>query len=155
MSEPLTSIAAHTTIKGELHLDGPGIIAGRIQGDVAAHDSLELTAEGVVNGNIQGTTVAIHGTVKGNITATQNCQLGPTARVAGEVRAADLAIAKGARFIGHVCVGEIEKPIQEVPEETRAEDAADLAPPVTATVQILTDNVEAALRRGSRIIKAR
>jgi cytoskeletal protein CcmA (bactofilin family) len=162
MSPSTTSITAQTTIKGELRPDGPAVIAGRIHGNIAANDTVELTAEGTIDGHIQGTTVAIHGTVKGNITASQACRLGPTARVAGDICTANLAIAEGARFIGHVCVGEIDPPAKIIVGAVGSGNAAEMAAPVQVaeaapepTVQILSENVQAALRRGPRIIKAR
>jgi cytoskeletal protein CcmA (bactofilin family) len=106
MSQAVTSIAPHTFIKGELRLDGPAVIAGQVQGNVAAAAALEIGAEGIIDGDIRGTTLTIHGTVKGDIEAAQACRLGATARVAGNLCTTDLAIAKGARFIGQVCVGE-------------------------------------------------
>jgi cytoskeletal protein CcmA (bactofilin family) len=190
MSEVITTITAQTSVKGEMHLGGPSIIAGRVQGNITTIDTLELTAEGVIEGDIEGTTLTIDGMVKGNITAAQACRLGPTARVAGDICVAHLAIAEGARFIGHVCVGEIEAPAKEAPGKNRLEDAAEetaaiqaveatiahveqvaarldesvppnptpapsAAPAPTPSVQIMSETVQAALRRGVRVIKAR
>ena len=106
MSKPVTHITPHTRIQGELFLEGPGVIGGRVQGNVQAADAVEVTAEGVVDGNVHGSIVTVHGTVKGNILAGQECRLGATARVAGDICTANLSIAKGARFIGQVCVGD-------------------------------------------------
>jgi cytoskeletal protein CcmA (bactofilin family) len=201
MSQPVTSIAPHTSIKGELRFDGPAVIAGQIQGHITAGAALEIAADGIVDGDIRGTAVTIHGTVKGSIEASQACHIGATARVAGNLCTGNLAIAEGARFIGHVCVGEMEAPVAPAPGagtercETddgylRPSDAAEEAaalraveatitrvekaavrreepapaipttvtiPAVSAmpTVQILSENVQAALHRAPRIIKAR
>jgi len=106
MPKPVTHIAPHTRIQGELHLDGPAVIGGRLQGNVTAADAVEVSAEGVVDGNVQGVTVTINGTVKGNVLAALECRLGPKARVAGDICTANLTIAQGARFIGQVCVGD-------------------------------------------------
>jgi cytoskeletal protein CcmA (bactofilin family) len=187
MPDPTISITAQTSIKGELHLDAPGLIAGRVQGNIIAHDELELTAEAVIEGDIDGTTLTVHGMVKGTITASQTCRLGPTARVAGNICTTNLAIAEGARFIGHVCVGEMDAAAQAA---AGAQDAAEEADAIQAvettiarveqvaarleeavpphpmpasgatpapapTVQIISENVQAAIRRGARVIKAR
>ncbi len=201
MSQPVTAIAAHTSIKGELRLDGPGAIAGQVRGNVKAGAALEIAAEGIVDGDIQGTAVIVHGTVKGDIVAAQACRVGAKARVAGNICTAELVFDKGARFIGHVCVGETDVPMapagaaapegaagemggirpSDAAEEaaalhaveatiTRVEKAAarreEPAPastttvsipaaPALPTVQILAENVQAALHRAPRIIKAR
>ncbi len=100
-----THIAAHCFVRGEIQFDGPAVIGGRVEGAIAANDALEIAESGVVEGDIRGVLVDIHGTVKGNIFAAQACRLGATARVTGELRAANLAIAEGASFVGQVSVG--------------------------------------------------
>ena len=117
MSQPATTIAPHTFIKGELRLDGPAVIAGRVEGNIAAADTLEIAPEGIIDGDIRGVVVAIQGTVKGNIIAAQACRLGASAHVAGDLCTANLASAEGAKFIGQVCVG-VELP----GADTRAAD---------------------------------
>ena len=71
-----------------------------------AEDALEVTPEGVIEGDIQGVLVDIQGTVKGNVIATRACRLGATARVNGEIRATNLSFSDGACFAGQVLVGE-------------------------------------------------
>jgi cytoskeletal protein CcmA (bactofilin family) len=167
MTPPVTAIAPHTSIKGELRCDGVARVAGRIEGNISANDTLELAPEALVTGDIRGTAVTIHGTVKGNVSAAQCCRLGPTARVAGNICTPDLAIAVGARFIGQVCVGEMtDAPAAGVliPAEEPAARIAVTAPTIGAaapaetpapTVQILRENIESVLHREPRIIRAR
>ena len=120
MSEQETTyLAPNTVLKGELQLAGPGTIAGRIEGAITGNNAVQVLGEGTVEGDIQGTLVDIQGSVKGNIMATQLCRLGATARVSGELRAANLAIVEGACFVGQVCVG---GPSME--EELRQQQAA-------------------------------
>ena len=146
MSQPVTSIAPHTYIKGELQFDGPAVIAGQIQGNIKARAPLEIAAEGIVDGDIRGTTVAIQGTVKGNIVAAQSCRIGATARVAGNLCTANLAIAEGAKFIGHVCVGETEAPetgFGGAPSEVGMAEGARLRPSDAAEEAAALHAVEA------------
>jgi cytoskeletal protein CcmA (bactofilin family) len=116
-----TVISRRTLVKGEMHLTGPGIIGGRVEGNVVAPESLQITAEGSLEGDLQGTVVDILGKVKGNVLATQACWLRPTARVAAELRATTLAIEEGACFVGPVCVGGTRATI----DEAFASDEAD------------------------------
>src|ERR1035437_8072399 len=95
-----THIAKSTVIKGEVRLEGPATIAGRIEGGIFGKD-LEVIAEGTVEGDIQCAAIELNGNVKGNVTAAKSCKLGPTARVTGEVRTANLSISEGAVFVGH------------------------------------------------------
>jgi len=192
MSQPATMIAPHTFIKGELRLDGPAVIAGRVEGNIAAADTLEIASDGIIDGDIRGVVVVIQGTVKGNISAAQACRMGASARVAGDLCTANLAIAEGAQFIGNVCVGvaapdladspgaadpgaarpapeaavvrTVEAAITRLEQAARMEEPPPPAIPTTMTiplapemplVQVLPQNIQAALHRAPRIIKAR
>jgi cytoskeletal protein CcmA (bactofilin family) len=108
-----TVISRRTLVKGEVYLTGPAVIGGRVEGNVVAPESLQISAEGSLEGELQGTVVDIQGKVKGNILATQACWLRPTARVAAELRATTLAIEEGACFVGPVCVGGTRATIDE------------------------------------------
>jgi cytoskeletal protein CcmA (bactofilin family) len=142
MSKPATTIASHTRIKGDVQFDGPAVIAGHIQGNILALDVLEITAEGIIDGNIQGPQVVVLGTIKGNVMAARECQLGATARVVGDLCTADLAISKGARFIGQLCIaddaaelGAAEAPRSEAPAAAIPAKPAPAIQVVEATIQ--------------------
>lgn len=166
-----TIIAGHSLIKGELHLSGPTVVAGRVEGTIVAEDALEIGAEGSVEGDIEGVVIDIQGTVKGNVVATQACRLGPTAKVAGELRAANLAIAEGACFVGQVYVGGMGEPRQEEhapPAQvnaaivnrmeslaTEAENLAEFAASAEPSVRVLSQTVQQTIQRSPKIIKAR
>jgi cytoskeletal protein CcmA (bactofilin family) len=102
---PATVIAPDTLIRGEVSFQRPATVLGRIEGQIAAHDALEIGPSGVVVGDITGTAVDIQGHVEGNVTAHAAVRLGPTARLHGELRSANLAICEGATFVGKVFVG--------------------------------------------------
>jgi cytoskeletal protein CcmA (bactofilin family) len=137
-----TVIAGHSLIKGELHLSGPTVIAGRVEGAVFAEDALEIAAEGMVEGDVHGVVVDILGTVKGNVIATQACRLGPTARVAGELRAANLAIAEGACFVGQVYVGGVAPAAEEPEEQPAAPVRAHVSAPVINRLEAMAQDAD-------------
>src|SRR4051812_23238128 len=98
-----THIAKTTVIKGEVRLEGPATIAGKIEGNVHGKE-VEIVQDGNVEGDIACGSIELNGNVKGNVTASKACKLGATARVAGELRTANLSIAEGATFTGQVFV---------------------------------------------------
>jgi cytoskeletal protein CcmA (bactofilin family) len=184
-----TFLGTECYIKGEVHFAGPAQIAGKVEGQIQADDLLEIAPGALVEGDIVGSIIEIHGTVKGNVTAAQTCRLEPTARVTGELRAANLAIAEGASFAGQVHVGSATSPATQtrtptiepleepaptrrvetprvtlsgrieqkaVVEEPDAAHQAAGAPAMAAAsnVRVVTQNLQQALNRGSRIIKA-
>jgi cytoskeletal protein CcmA (bactofilin family) len=180
-----TCIARHTFIKGELHLDGPTVIGGRVEGRIIAQDRLEIAVDGIVEGDIHGALIDIQGSVKGNVTADRACRLGATARVTGELRAANLAIAEGASFVGQVCVGaasesdedeadrdemqetlaadqavagavnRIESMATEVEQVAHIAASAASVPAPTPTIRVLPQVVQQTINRSPKIIKAR
>jgi cytoskeletal protein CcmA (bactofilin family) len=154
MSQPVTTLAPHTFIKGELQFDGPAVIAGQVQGTIKAGAPLEIAAEGVLDGDIRGTAVTIHGTVKGNVVASQACRIGATARVAGNLCTANLAIAEGAQFIGHVCVGETDMP-EASAATTDAGMAGDMRPSNAAEEAEALQAVEATITRVEKVTTRR
>ena len=163
-SSQTTVIASHTLIKGEVQFTGPASVTGRIEGSVVAEDQLEVTNEAYIEGDVHASVIEIHGSIKGNILATRSCRLGPTAKVAGELRAANLSIAEGACFIGQVSVGSIESHEESAATESvshrldaLAADSRELAELAAApsAVRINADAVQKALHRTPQIIKPR
>ena len=182
MSQPeATFIARHAFIKGDLHLDGPTVIGGRIEGSITAQERLEIAADGIVEGDIHGSLVDIQGTVKGNVTADRVCRLGATARVSGELRAANLAIEEGASFAGQVIVGaaaeadededrhqeqhdskavagainRIESMTAEVDQVAQIAATSSGTPQASPTIRVLPQAVQQTINRSPKIIKAR
>ncbi|MCL2646394.1 MAG: polymer-forming cytoskeletal protein [Phycisphaerales bacterium] len=159
-----TVIAAHTFIKGEVQCSGPATITGRVEGAVTAQDQLDISAEAYIEGDVQGAVIEINGSIKGNILATRSCRLGPTAKVAGELRAANLSIAEGACFVGQVSVGAIDAPNDTPATESVAHrldalaaDSRELAEIAAAApvVRVSAEAVQKAVQRGPQIIRPR
>ena len=179
-----TVIARHALIKGELHFSGPTVIAGRVEGHITSQDVLEISPEGQVEGDIHGVVVDIQGTVNGNVAASRTCRLGVTARVTGELRAANLATAEGASYGGKLYLGNeymnalpsqtmgqpqtVSQTINRL--ETLTADVADMtqaaaamalveqAPaeiPAESGVRIVPQAVHQTVSRSPKIIKAR
>jgi cytoskeletal protein CcmA (bactofilin family) len=146
MSEDLhlTIISTNTRVKGELHLAEHTRIAGTVEGLVATAEPLELTASGTIIGDVRGATFDIHGTLRGTITLSQACRLGPTARVTADLRASSLSIAEGAQFQGNVTIG---APLPADDAEPAAEESGATA---NADLRAFTENVQGTVQPRSR-----
>lgn len=124
-----TIIARHATIKGDLKLDGPAVIAGRVEGSIIGEE-VEIAPDGIIEGDIHAAIIDVHGIVKGNITATRACRLGATANVQSQLKAANLSIAEGATFVGQVIVGAAasdDVALDAEEEKAAREDAAAIS----------------------------
>lgn len=81
-------------------------IEGRVDLDVVGsgktRTEVSISEEGEVDGNVRAVDVFVAGTVHGNVYATGNLRLAPTARIRGNVEYASLDIADGAVIEGLV-----------------------------------------------------
>jgi cytoskeletal protein CcmA (bactofilin family) len=80
-----TRVTGDVEFAGGLHLDGT--IVGNVMAAEEAGDgaSLSVSEGGVVEGSVRAPEVVLNGTVKGDVTATRRVELGPTAKVVGNV----------------------------------------------------------------------
>lgn len=100
-SEVETTLGSDTKFKGTLTFEKPLKIDGNFEGQLTTKGSLIVGKSGDVHADIQSGNVVIDGKVSGNIVAEGKVQMNPTASLMGDIKAARLAIAEGATFVGH------------------------------------------------------
>lgn len=97
-----TLIGAKTRINGDVdftggfHLDG--FINGNVKGDAGA--VLSVSEQGCIEGSVAVPRVVLNGVVKGDIEASDRVELGPKARVLGNVVYTTIETAVGAQING-------------------------------------------------------
>lgn len=97
------SIGASVVIKGEVSAAEDLTISGRVEGKVEVRDHIvRVGREAKVQASIQARVVAVEGTVKGNITATERIELLAAGKVEGDLVAPKIAMADGAEFRGRI-----------------------------------------------------
>jgi len=95
-----TIIGDDTEIKGDVFIKGSIMIAGKIEGNVTAGETVSITAGSVVNGSISAKDIFISGTVLNGVHATGKVTLGADSRLEGTLKASRLIIEDGARYSG-------------------------------------------------------
>jgi cytoskeletal protein CcmA (bactofilin family) len=100
-----TIIASDTVIRGEMTVENQAKILGRFEGTIKAKGQVEVANKAVCQADIEAGVVAIDGGMQGNITASDKLALNATADMKGDVVAAKLVVADGARLDGHFKVG--------------------------------------------------
>jgi len=90
-----TVVTGEANFKAMLRVDGH--LSGRITSETG---TLIIGAHGQVDANIEVATATIHGTVNGDIIATQRLELGRAAKVNGNIQTPSLMIEQGAIFEG-------------------------------------------------------
>lgn len=92
-------LAGFLTYKGQLSFAGK-LTTGRISGG-----SLFVGKSAVINGDLMVGSVRVVGTVFGNISAMDKCELGESAGVTGDVSTSRIVLAEGATLVGQMEIG--------------------------------------------------
>jgi cytoskeletal protein CcmA (bactofilin family) len=125
-----TLVGANTRISGDLHFAGGCHVDGTVNGNVTAdpdsQSALSISEGGNVDGGVTVPYVVLSGIVRGDVFASQRVELGPTARVIGNVYYNLIEMAIGAEINGKL----VHQPEGQVPllEQTaRIDESAALA----------------------------
>jgi cytoskeletal protein CcmA (bactofilin family) len=114
-----TLIASGTRIEGNLIISGGAYLEGYVHGNVSADPTassavLSIAPKGVVEGTVEVPRVIVNGEVRGDIRARDKVELGPTARVSGNVSYGVIEMAAGAVIQGRLVAP--GAPAAEAPE---------------------------------------
>ena len=96
------TLAAGTTVKGNIQTETDFRLDGRVEGDVTCNGMLVIGPKGSVTGNITSTHAEILGEVEGSVHTSAKLVLKATAIIKGDIFAQTLEIEPNARFNG-VC----------------------------------------------------
>jgi cytoskeletal protein CcmA (bactofilin family) len=99
-----TLVGANSRISGDLHFSGGCHIDGTVNGSVTADpdskSALSISEGGNIDGGVTVPYVVLNGIVRGDVFANQRVELGPTARVIGNVYYNLIEMAIGAEING-------------------------------------------------------
>lgn len=88
-------------IKGTIKFENELIFDGKIEGEIISESgALTLGKNAEVNGEVKTKSVVVHGTVTGNITVAERCELKASSQLTGDLKAMRITIEEGATFIG-------------------------------------------------------
>lgn len=110
-----TLIGPNSKVNGDLHFDGgchvDGTVKGSVIADADSDSALSISEDGSVEGGVNVPYVVLHGIVRGDVVAGQRVELGPTARVIGDVYYNLIEMAIGAEINGKL----VHQPEGKVP----------------------------------------
>lgn len=98
-------VAADLSIEGRIQGAGHVRIAGHFTGDIAVEGDLTIEPGARVKGGVRARRVVIAGELEGNIEAAQRVEIVETGAMSGDVKAATVTVAAGARMRGQVEFG--------------------------------------------------
>jgi len=108
-------VGANSRLSGDLHFQGGCHIDGTVNGNVTAdpdtESALSISDVGNVDGGVTVPYVVLNGIVRGDVFASERVELGPTARVIGNVYYNLIEMAIGAEINGKL----VHQPKGQVP----------------------------------------
>ena len=117
-------------VNGDVHFNGrchiEGVVKGGVSADPDTDSELTIIDTGTVDGGVTVPYVVLNGIVKGDVFASQRVELGPTARVIGNVYYNLIEMAIGAEINGKL----VHQPQGQVPllEQTSRIDESAAIP---------------------------
>lgn len=132
---PNSKVHGDVTFVGRCHVDG--VVKGSVSADLDGSSALSIAEDGSVEGGVTVPHVLLNGLVKGDVVASQRVELGPTARVFGNVYYNLIEMAIGAEINGKL----VHRPAgQAMPERTNRIHAgerseAEAPPPAVPITQ--------------------
>lgn len=110
-----TLVGANSSINGDMFFSGgchiDGTVNGSVSADLDGNSALSISEDGNVEGGVKVPYVVLNGIVRGDVVASRRVELGPTARVIGNVYYNLIEMAIGAEINGKL----VHQPEGQVP----------------------------------------
>jgi cytoskeletal protein CcmA (bactofilin family) len=100
-------------VTGKLVFEGPARIEGHVEGEISAQDTLVIGEGAVVNAQIVGAAIVVHGRVTGDVTARKKLEIRAPGKLFGNITTPSLVIHEGVIFEGQCTMGAAEAPRAE------------------------------------------
>ena len=108
-----TLIGTDISIIGDIFYEGIVHVEASIEGSLIAH-KLFINKTCVIKGNVDGTDVAINGTVYGNVYVHNLLQLGSDAFVKGNIYYKSIEMEVGAKIDGRLTICSTDEELDQI-----------------------------------------
>ena len=140
-------VGGGTVVTGEANFKAMMRIDGHMSGRVnSSSGTLIVGANGKVDANIEVAVAIIHGTINGDIIATQRLELGRAAKVNGNIQTPSLVIEQGAVFEGTCKMLQMTAAADKAKRDKKEDQPLDTSrmKPITADVGVKPADIPAA-----------
>lgn len=93
-------LSSGVSIKGSVKFSNELVIDCDVEGSIDSGGRLTVGKNGHVTGEIRTASVTVYGTVDGNVTATERCELHSGSTLRGDIEAPRLVVDEEATFLG-------------------------------------------------------
>ena len=119
-------VGGGTVVTGEANFKAMMRVDGHLSGRVSSSSgTLIVGANGKVDANIEVAVAVIHGTINGDIIATQRLELGRAAKVNGNIQTPSLIIEQGAIFEGTCKMLQMSQAADKAKSNVKKEEPLD------------------------------
>ena len=130
-SPDTTVVAGGATVEGDLKAPGDALVRGIVRGKLECQGRVHRCVGAAVRGAVTAKAAKIEGEVEGPVTVSGRLEIGEAARVLGDLRAGQLAIAEGSLVKGNLQAEApphhfVERRTAEVPQEVQEEVHAEV-----------------------------
>jgi cytoskeletal protein CcmA (bactofilin family) len=140
-------VGGGTVVTGEANFKAMMRVDGHLSGRVSSSSgTLIVGANGKVDANIEVAVAVIHGTINGDIIATQRLELGRAAKVNGNIQTPSLIIEQGAMFEGSCKMVQMSQAADKAKNNNKNEQPLDTSrmKPIPADAGAKTADIPAA-----------
>src|SRR6266404_2846577 len=119
-------VGGGTVVTGEANFKALMRVDGNLSGRITSSSgTLIVGANGKVDANIEVAIAVVHGTVNGDIIATQRLELGRAAKLNGNIQTPSLIIEQGALFEGTCKMAQMSATIDKAKKEKSEQPPLD------------------------------
>jgi cytoskeletal protein CcmA (bactofilin family) len=93
---------AGSEFEGKVAFSGVVRIDGHFRGQASAEGTLVIGEGGLVEADLELSTLIVHGTYRGTVRAKEMVEVAATGRIEGDVSTARLMVAEGAEINGSI-----------------------------------------------------
>jgi cytoskeletal protein CcmA (bactofilin family) len=150
-------VGGGTVVTGEANFKAMMRVDGHLSGRVSSTSgTLIVGANGKVDANIEVAIAVIHGTINGDIIATQRLELGRAAKVNGNIQTPSLIIEQGAVFEGSCKMLQMSAAVDKLKKDKKTDDqpldtSSTSSPSSTSRIQSISASADGAGAKAAEI----
>jgi cytoskeletal protein CcmA (bactofilin family) len=145
----VSRIGPTVVVEGEIRADQDLIVEGLVKGILVVNGDVTLEKSARLEANIQARNLTIHGYLLGDVLVDDKVQIQPTGTMIGQLIAARLTVADGARFKGPILMGPnaLEAAKKSAGSARQPQQPAPPEPPSSASANLEEKLLEEQLER--------
>ncbi|OGQ85284.1 MAG: hypothetical protein A2289_10775 [Deltaproteobacteria bacterium RIFOXYA12_FULL_58_15] len=97
-----TIVGPTITVDGSFKSEEDVSVQGKVRGSIETTADLIVEEGGTIEAEVSTRSIDVHGTIIGNVTASDRFQIHPGGSVSGDVRAPRVVLEDGGKYKGHI-----------------------------------------------------